>query len=64
MPEQPPKNVAISTLALMALGTVVSLNALPMMALEGLSLVFYILFATVVFLLPAGMVSAELTTYG
>ena len=58
--QQPQKNVAISTLALMALGTVVSLNALPMMALEGLSLVFYILFATVVFLLPAAMVSAEL----
>ena len=61
MPEHtPPKKVAISTLALMALGTVVSLNALPMMALEGLSLIFYILFATVVFLLPAAMVSAEL----
>ncbi|SCM72724.1 hypothetical protein [Desulfovibrio sp. 86] len=31
------KPVAISTMALMSVGTVVSLNALPMMAAEGLS---------------------------
>ena len=55
------KKVAISTMALMTVGTVVSLNALPMMAAEGLSLIFYILFATVVFLLPAAMVSAEIS---
>lgn len=54
------KKVAISTMALMTVGTVVSLNALPMMAAEGLSLIFYILFATIIFLLPAAMVSAEL----
>ena len=54
------KTVAISTMALMTVGTVVSLNALPMMAAEGLSLIFYILFATFIFLLPAAMVSAEL----
>ncbi|MDD4700941.1 MAG: amino acid permease, partial [Desulfovibrio sp.] len=56
----PQKKVAISTMALMTVGTVVSLNALPMMAAEGLSLIFYISFATFVFLLPAAMVSAEL----
>jgi len=54
------KQVSVLTLALMTVASVVSLRGLPMMAAEGLSMIFYILFATFVFLLPAAMVSAEL----
>lgn len=54
------KKVAVPTLALMTVASVVSLRGLPMMAAEGLTMIFYILFATFVFLLPAAMVSAEL----
>ncbi len=55
-----PKYVSVATLSLMTVAAVVSLRGLPMMAAEGLSMVFYILFATFIFLLPAAMVSAEL----
>ncbi len=54
------KKVSAITLALMTVASVVSLRGLPMMAAEGYSMVFYILFATCIFLLPAAMVSAEL----
>lgn len=54
------KHVTVTTLALMTVAAVVSLRGLPMMAKEGLSMIFYILFSTVIFLLPAAMVSAEL----
>ena len=54
------KRVSVLTLALMTVASVVSLRGLPMMATEGLSMVFYILFATIVFLLPAALVAAEL----
>ncbi len=54
------KSVSVMTLALMTVASVVSLRGLPMMAAEGFSMIFYILFATFVFLLPAAMVSAEL----
>ena len=54
------KRVTVLTLCLMTVAAVVSLRGLPMMAAEGMSMVFYILFATVVFLLPASLVSAEL----
>lgn len=48
------------TLTLMIAGSVISLRGLPMMAKEGLSMLFYILFAVFLFLLPASLVSAEL----
>lgn len=54
------KYVSVTTLCLMTVAAVVSLRGLPMMAAEGLSMIFYILFATVIFLLPAALVSAEL----
>ncbi len=54
------KKVTATTLALMTVASVVSLRGLPMMAAEGYSMIFYILFATFIFLLPAAMVSAEL----
>ncbi len=54
------KKVSATTLALMTVASVVSLRGLPMMAAEGYNMIFYILFATFIFLLPAAMVSAEL----
>ena len=54
------KRVTVLTLCLMTVAAVVSLRGLPMMAAEGMSMIFYILFATLVFLLPASLVSAEL----
>ncbi len=54
------KKVTVGTLALMTVASVVSLRGLPMMAAEGYGMLFYILFAALVFLLPAAMVSAEL----
>ncbi|GAB5470729.1 MAG: amino acid permease [Rhodospirillales bacterium] len=48
------------TLAMMTVAAVVSLRGLPMMAKEGLELLFYIGFCTLLFLLPASLVAAEL----
>lgn len=47
-------------LALMTAAAVISLRGLPMMAQEELTMFFYILFATILFLIPASLVSAEL----
>lgn len=56
-----PKNyLSATTLTLMIVASVISLRGLPMMAKEGLSMIFYVLFAVVLFLLPASLVSAEL----
>ena len=52
--------LSATTLTLMIVGSVISLRGLPMMAKEGLTMLFYILFAVVLFLLPASLVSAEL----
>ncbi len=60
MASQPKPKLGITTLALMTVAAVVSLRGLPMMAAEGLSMLFYIGFCTVLFLLPASLVSAEL----
>lgn len=60
MTSQPKSKLSIATLALMTVAAVVSLRGLPMMAAEGLSMLFYIGFCTVLFLLPASLVSAEL----
>lgn len=54
------KHMSVFTLALMTVAAVVSLRGLPMMAKEGLSMIFYILFASVMFLIPASLVAAEL----
>ena len=53
--------MTVFTLTMMTVAAVVtSLRGLPMMAKEGLSMIFYILFAVVMFLLPASLVAAEL----
>jgi len=52
--------MTVFTLSMMTVAAVVSLRGLPLMAKEGLSMIFYILFATVMFLIPASLVAAEL----
>lgn len=47
-------------LAMMTAAAVISLRGLPMMAAEEMTMFFYILFATLLFLIPASLVSAEL----
>jgi glutamate:GABA antiporter len=55
------KHMSVFTLSLMTLAAVVtSLRGLPLLAKEGLSMIFYLLFAAVMFLLPASLVAAEL----
>lgn len=55
-----PGKMSIFTLCMMTVAAVVSLRGLPMMAKEGLSMIFYILFAAIMFLIPASLVAAEL----
>ena len=52
--------MTVFTLSMMTVAAVVSLRGLPLMAKEGLSMIFYILFAAVMFLIPASLVAAEL----
>ncbi|MEX2962278.1 amino acid permease [Microbulbifer sp. TYP-18] len=55
------KTLTAATLGFMTAATVVtSLRGLPMMAQEELTMFFYIGFATFLFLIPAGLVAAEL----
>jgi glutamate:GABA antiporter len=51
---------SIWAVALMTAAAVISLRGLPMMAKEGLTMWFYIGFATLFFLIPGAFVSAEL----
>ena len=53
-------NLSVTALALMTVAAVVSLRGLPMMAVEGTTLLFYIGFAALLFLIPAALVAAEL----
>lgn len=56
------KVLSIFLLAMMNVAIVVSLRGLPLMAKEGLSLIFYLGFSLFVFLIPSALVSAELAT--
>lgn len=60
MPKATSKKLSAMTLALMTVAAVVSLRGLPLMATEGLSMLFYIGFCAIFFLIPASLVSAEL----
>lgn len=55
-----PGSISTGKLAMMTAAAVISLRGLPMMADEELTMFFYIIFATVLFLIPASLVSAEL----
>jgi len=52
--------ITVLGLAMMTVAAVVSLRGLPLMAVEGTTLLFYIGFAAFIFLIPAALVAAEL----
>jgi putative glutamate/gamma-aminobutyrate antiporter len=54
--------VGVITLTMLNLAIVCTLRGLPIMAEEGLSLVFYFIVAAILFLIPVSLVSAELAT--
>lgn len=59
---RPPHKIGVFVLAMMNVAIVMSLRGLPLMAKEGLALIFFIAFSTIVFLIPTSLVSAELAT--
>ncbi len=60
MAKKTKKVLSIFLLAMMNVAIVLSLRGLPLMAEEGSSLVFYLLFSLIIFLIPTALVSAEL----
>jgi glutamate:GABA antiporter len=54
--------LSVFGLAMLNVAAVLSLRGLPMMAETGLQMIFYLLFATILFLIPCSLVSAELAT--
>jgi putative glutamate/gamma-aminobutyrate antiporter len=56
------KQLSVFMLAMMNIAIIMNLRGLPMMAKEGLAMVFFLLFASIIFLLPTSLVSAELAT--
>lgn len=59
---KPAKVLGVFSLAMINVALICSLRGLPMMAEYGLSIVFFLLVAVVVFLIPVSFVSAELAT--
>lgn len=55
-------HLSVFLLAMMNVAVIMSLRGLPLMAEEGLSLLFYLAFSAIVFLIPTSLVSAELAT--
>lgn len=62
MKRKPKKVFSIFLLAMMNVAIIMSLRGLPLMAKEGVSLVFYLLFSLIIFLIPSALVCAELAT--
>ena len=54
------KSLTTGAMAFMTAAAVISLRGLPLMAAEEMTMFFYIAFATLLFLIPAALVSAEL----
>ena len=54
--------IGVFVLTMMNVACVMSLRGLPMMAKEGLPMIFFLLFASLLFLIPVSLVSAELAT--
>lgn len=52
--------ITTGAMAFMTAAAIISLRGLPMMAAEEMTMFFYIAFATIFFLIPAALVSAEL----
>ncbi|MCP5505541.1 MAG: amino acid permease [Chlamydiales bacterium] len=55
-------HLSVFLLAMMNVAVIMSLRGLPLMAEEGLTLLFYLGFSALVFLIPTSLVSAELAT--
>ena len=55
-------SLSVFGLAMMNVAAVMSLRGLPMMAEEGLPLIFFVAFAAILFLLPVSLISAELAS--
>ena len=55
-------HLSVFLLAMMNVAVIMSLRGLPLMAEEGLSLLFYLAFSAIVFLIPSSLISAELAT--
>lgn len=58
----PKAKLTFFALAMMNVAAVFSLRGLPLLADQGYTMIFYIAFAAILFLLPVSMVSAELAT--
>ncbi len=56
------QQLSVFMLAMMNVAIIMNLRGLPMMAKEGWSMIFFLLFTTIIFLLPTSLVSAELAT--
>ncbi|MFC1643800.1 amino acid permease [Candidatus Omnitrophota bacterium] len=56
------QQLSVFMLAMMNVAIIMNLRGLPMMAKEGLAMIFFLLFTMIVFLLPTSLVSAELAT--
>lgn len=61
MPATPLARLSTFTLAMLITGTVDSIRNLPASALFGSTLIFFFIFSALVFLIPAALVSAELS---
>ncbi|MCB1115604.1 MAG: amino acid permease [Chlamydiia bacterium] len=55
-------HLSVFLLAMMNVAVIMSLRGLPLMAEEGLSLLFYLCFSALIFLIPTSLISAELAT--
>lgn len=56
------KKIGIFLFAMMNVAVVMSLRGLPLIAKTGMHMIFFVLFASFLFLLPSALVSAELAT--
>jgi glutamate:GABA antiporter len=54
--------LSMFALAMLNIAAVMSLRGLPMMADSGMQMIFYLLFASIFFLIPCSLISAELAT--
>ncbi len=54
--------ISVFGLVMLNVAAVLSLRGLPMMAETGLTMIFYLLFASMFFLLPSALISAELAS--
>lgn len=56
------KKIGVFLFAMLNIAVVLSLRGLPLIAKTGMHMVFFVLFASILFLLPSALVSAELAT--